>query len=187
MGKDVSQYQQIEQELSVSNGVIMRRTRVVVPERLRERVVMLAHSGRQGIVKTKRFLSKFQSGFRDRQNGERNDEPLQMSSLPQGPWQELSMDFCGPFPRGDCFLVIVDDFSRYPEVEVLRSTSTKAVIPHLISIFAGQGIPDTQENNGLLSEVFATHLGFTHRKNNSCMAQGKWGSRGTNNNTRDRS
>lgn len=33
-GRDVSQYQQIRQELSVSNGVILRGTRIIVPEKL---------------------------------------------------------------------------------------------------------------------------------------------------------
>ena len=33
-GKNVSQYQQIKQELTVSNGVILRGTRIVVPEKL---------------------------------------------------------------------------------------------------------------------------------------------------------
>ena len=34
VGKDVGQYQQIKQELSVSNGVILRGTRIIVPGRL---------------------------------------------------------------------------------------------------------------------------------------------------------
>ena len=49
-GKDVTQYQQIKQELSVSNGVILRGTRIIVPEKLRSRMVRLAHSGHQEIV-----------------------------------------------------------------------------------------------------------------------------------------
>ncbi|XP_015759061.1 PREDICTED: uncharacterized protein LOC107338341 [Acropora digitifera] len=56
VGKDVSQYQQIKQELPISNGVIPRGTHIVVPEKLQSQMVMLAHSGHQGIVKTKRFL-----------------------------------------------------------------------------------------------------------------------------------
>ena len=80
------------------------------------------------------------------------------------------MDFCGPFPSGDYLLVVTDDFSRYPEVEILRSTSAKAVIPHLDSIFARQGIPHiVRKDNGppFNSEsfqTFATQLGFTHRR-----------------------
>ena len=186
-GRDVSQYQQIKQELSVSNGVILRGTRIIVPEKLRDRMIMLAHSGHQGIVKTKRLLrdSVWFPGI-DRMVEEvvkgclpcqaaNHDpkpvcEPLQMSPLPLGPWQELSIDFCGPFPSGDYLLVVTDDFSRYPEVEILRSTSAKAVIPHLDSIFARQGIPEVVRTdngppfNSESFQMFATQLGFTHRR-----------------------
>lgn len=187
VGKDVGQYQQIKQELSVSNGVILRGTRIIVPGRLRQRVIMLAHSGHQGIVKTKRFLrdsvwfpgidKMVEEMVREclpcqaaNHDAKPASEPLQMSPLPQGPWQELSMDFCGPFPNGDYLLVVTDDFSRFPEVEILRSTSAKAVIPHLDSIFARQGIPNiVRTDNGppFNSEdfqKFATHFGFTHRR-----------------------
>ena len=78
------------------------------------------------------------------------------------------MDFCGPFLNGDHLLVVTDDFSRFPEVEILRSTSAKAVIPHLDSIFARQGIPEmvrTDNDPPFNSEsfrMFATQLGFKH-------------------------
>ena len=187
VGKDVGHYQQIKQELSVSNGVILVGTRIIVPGRLQQRVIMLAHSGHQGIDKTKRFLrdsvwfpgidKMVEEMVREclpcqaaNHDAKPVSEPLQMSPLPQGPWQELSMDFCGPFPDGDFLLVVTDDFSRYPEVEILRSTSAKAVIPHLDSIFARQGIPNVvRTDNGppFNSEdfqKFATHFGFTHRR-----------------------
>jgi len=79
------------------------------------------------------------------------------------------MDFCGPFPNGDYLLVVSDDFSRFPEVEILRSTSAKAAIPHLESVFARQGIPEmVRTDNGATfnskSLIFATQLGFKHRR-----------------------
>ena len=150
---------------------------------------MLAHSGHKGIVKAKHFLrdSVWFPGI-DRMVEEavkgclpcqaaNHDpkpvcEPLHMSPLPLGPWHELSVDFCGPFPSGDYLLVVTEDFSRYPEVEILRSTSAKAVIPHLDSIFARQGIPEVvRTDNGppFNSEnfkMFASQLGFTHHTTN---------------------
>ncbi|KAK3697503.1 hypothetical protein QZH41_002099 [Actinostola sp. cb2023] len=184
-GRDVCEYQQVKQELTVANGVILRGTRIIVPETLRQRMIMLAHSGHQGIVKTKRLLrdSVWFPGIDGmveemikqclpcqaaNHNSSPACEPLKMSPLPQGPWQELSIDFCGPFPNGDYLLVVVDDFSRFPEVEILRSTSAKAVIPHLDSIFARQGIPDVVRTdngppfNSENFQMFATHLGFNH-------------------------
>ena len=91
------------QELSVSNGVILRGTRIVVPEKLRGRMIMLAHSGHQGIAETKHFLRE-SLGFPgiDRMVEEvvkgcllcqaaNHDpkpvsEPLRMSPLPLDPW-----------------------------------------------------------------------------------------------------
>ncbi|KAK3752456.1 hypothetical protein QZH41_007498 [Actinostola sp. cb2023] len=186
-GRDVREYQQVKQELTVANGVILRGTRIIVPETLRQRMIMLAHSGHQGIVKTKRLLrdSVWFPGIDGmveeminqclpcqaaNHNSSPACEPLKMSPLPQGPWQELSIDFCGPFPNGDYLLVVVDEFSRFPEIEILRSTSAKAVIPHLDSIFARQGIPDVVRTdngppfNSENFQMFATHLGFNHRK-----------------------
>ena len=43
-------------------------------------------------------------------------EPLNMSKLPDGPWQKLSMDFCGPLRTGEHLLVITDEYSRYPRL-----------------------------------------------------------------------
>ena len=62
---------------------------------------------------------------------------------------------------------MIDDFSRYQEVEILGS---KAVISPLDSIFARRGIPEVLRTgngppfNSENFQMFATHPGFTHRK-----------------------
>jgi len=65
-----------------------------------------------------------------------------MIKLPSAPWREVAIDFAGPFPSGDYIMVVIDEFSRFPEGELLTSTSAKAVIPKLDAIFARQGVPD---------------------------------------------
>ncbi|XP_062577717.1 uncharacterized protein K02A2.6-like [Saccostrea cucullata] len=80
------------------------------------------------------------------------------------------MDFCGPFPSGSYLMVVVDDYSRYPVVEILSRLTAKAVIPKLDNVFALFGIPDVVKTdngppfNGSLFKEFAKHLGFQHRK-----------------------
>ena len=55
------------------------------------------------------------------------------------------------FPSGDYLLVVIDDYSRFPEVEIVRSTSVRAIIPHLDTIFARKGIPEeAKSGNGPL-------------------------------------
>ena len=50
-------------------------------------------------------------------------EPLNMTLLPIAPWQEVAVDFFGPFPSGEHLLVAVDEFSRFSEVEIVTKTS----------------------------------------------------------------
>ncbi|XP_061176121.1 uncharacterized protein K02A2.6-like [Saccostrea echinata] len=93
-----------------------------------------------------------------------------MSPLPSGPWTDLSMDFCGPFPSGDYLMVVMDEYSRYPIVDILKSTSAKAVIPKLDKIFAEFGIPKILKTdngppfNGTEFRQYSEYLGFSHRK-----------------------
>ena len=67
-------------------------------------------------------------------------------------------------------MVVIDEYSRFPEVELLTSTSAKAVIPKLHAIFARQGVSDILKSdngppfNGHEFENFANHLGFRHRR-----------------------
>ena len=36
---------------------------------------------------------------------------------------------------------MIDDYSRFPEVEIVHSTSAKAVLPNLDRVFAAYGVP----------------------------------------------
>ena len=56
---------------------------------------------------------------------ENHPQPLQMSSLPPEPWHTVHMDYCGPFPMGEYLLVLIDAYSRFPEVEIVNSTAAK--------------------------------------------------------------
>ncbi|PIK39686.1 hypothetical protein BSL78_23476 [Apostichopus japonicus] len=91
-----------------------------------------------------------------------------MSALPTHPWKEVSIDF-SDLPTGEHLLVIIDDYSRFPVVEILTSTSSKAVST-FGSHFALFGIPEVvRTDNGppFNSEYFmkfAQYLGFRHRR-----------------------
>ena len=51
------------------------------------------------------------------------------------------MDFCGPFPTGEYLFVVIDAYSRFLEVEMVRSTSARSIIQKLDRIFSAHGIP----------------------------------------------
>ena len=52
-------------------------------------------------------------------------EPLIPTSLPQYPWQQVAADLF--HLKGEDYLVLVDYFSRYPEVHKLKSTTSQSV------------------------------------------------------------
>ena len=62
-----------------------------------------------------------------------------MTPLPEAPWRGLSTDFYGLLPNGEYLLVIIDEYSRYPVVEIVKSTSASTVNDKVMSMF---GIPD---------------------------------------------
>jgi transposase InsO family protein len=92
------------------------------------------------------------------------------SKLPEKPWSHVSADFYGPLPTGEYLLVLMDDYSRFPIVEITTSISAKAIIPKLDKIFSMFGIPDEfKTDNGppfqsFEFEQFANYLGFHHRR-----------------------
>ena len=163
---DLSAYKHIKDELSVADGFILRGYRIIVPKKLQQRAINLAHKSHQGIVKTKKLLREtlwFPGIDKMVENTVKEClacqaatpkqtqslEPLQMTQMPSGPWREVSTDFCGPFTNGQYLLVIIDDHSRFPEVEIINSLSATTVIPDFDAIFARQGVPDiVKSDNG---------------------------------------
>ena len=93
-----------------------------------------------------------------------------MSPLPKKPWDELSMDFFGPLPSGDYIMVVIDDYTRYPVIEILTSITANAIVPRLDRIFAMFGIPSICRTdngppfNGQDFADFAESMVFKHRK-----------------------
>ena len=53
----------------------------------------------------------------------------------------MNIDFYGPLPTGEYLLVVIDRYSRFPEVEIVSSTKAPVIIPRLDKIFAVHGIP----------------------------------------------
>ena len=96
--------------------------------------------------------------------------PLQMSQLPPTAWHTLHIDFCGPFLTGEYLLVVIDAYSRFPEVDIVRSTSAATITPRLDRIFATHGIPTVlRSDNGppFTSHEFKMYMeenGIEHQK-----------------------
>jgi hypothetical protein len=179
-------WQKVKDELTVgvTAQIILRGTRIAVLRKLQERVVNLAHEGHQGVVKPKSLLREkvwfpgIDKLVEDKVESccaclistpESKRELLKMSPLPNAPWSEVSMDFA-ELPYSEYLLIITYDYSRYPVVETVKSTSANTVIPRTDKVFSEFGIPDVVKTdngppfNSREFQSFAQTLGFKHRK-----------------------
>lgn len=152
---------------------------------LRCQVVNLAHESHRGIVATKKKLrEKIWFPGLDHlvedtiatchlcqvTGAPAKQEPLQMSELPRAVWTTLAADFFGPLDTGNYLLVIIDEYSRFPIVRPVSSTSAMATLPIMDDIFAAWGSPETLKTDngppfsGEDFRRFMTYLGVRHRK-----------------------
>ena len=187
--KTYNAYAKLSQELTVLEvdglEIILRGTRLVIPQTLQRHCVDLAHDGHLGIVKTKALLrEKVWFPFIDTLVEEKckncipclsvsphnPPEPIKVGELPQRPWDEVSIDFLGSIEGTNYFMVVIDDYSRFPIVETLTSLSAKAVLPRLERIFSMFGIPSVCRTDsgppfqGDEFRQFAKQMGFKHRR-----------------------
>ena len=55
--KQIQSFRNICYELTVTNhGLLVRNTRLVIPEALQKEAIIIAHEGHQGMTKTKRLI-----------------------------------------------------------------------------------------------------------------------------------
>ncbi|XP_033760674.1 uncharacterized protein K02A2.6-like [Pecten maximus] len=82
--------------------------------------------------------------------------PVHPWEWPSNPWQRIHVDFAGPF-MNFMFLIVIDAHSKWPEVFIMRSTTTTLIIELLRNLFARHGIPEQLvSDNGpqFISEEF---------------------------------
>ena len=148
----------------VNQGWIDTISNFVVPAKLRQRMLEITHEGHQGLVRTKQLLrahvwfpgmdsqcDMFVSACIACQSNtpQTYREQLKMTELPEGPWDKVSVDFCGPMANGDLALVFYCQYFRYPVVKFVGSTSEKATIPVFKRLFDTYGVPkEIKSDNG---------------------------------------
>jgi hypothetical protein len=143
--------------LCVVNNCLMFMDRVVVPQSLRLRVLRQFHSGHPGIGRMKSIARSFAYwpqmdqhivDFVRRcsqcQQAAKNPPRLPPAPWPQPqhPWSRVHLDFAGPI-NGISYLVLVDAFSKWPEIVPLVPPSTTKTLQALSDIFSHLGFPET--------------------------------------------
>ncbi|XP_061196508.1 uncharacterized protein K02A2.6-like [Saccostrea echinata] len=152
---EIRPYFSARSELSVWNGILMYRDRIVIPKALRPETLKDAHSGHLGLNKCRERArgavwwpgistdierTDKSCEFCLVHQSKQNREPLKTIVLPDRPWQKIAADLCEL--KGRHFLVVTDYFSRYLEIAYLDSLTSAHVIGKLENILTRWGIPE---------------------------------------------
>lgn len=86
--------------------------------------------------------------------------PCQSRDFPKEPWKRLHIDYAGPF-LGKWYLLVMDAYSKWLEVEIVNSANTTTTVEKLRRIFATHGLPSTivsDNGSAFTSEEFSTFV-----------------------------
>lgn len=163
------------------DGIMFKGEKIIIPKRLRKEMIDHIHSCHVGIEKSKNRARDllFWPGMGKQieeavgvcstcqeRRAANPKEPLLSHAIPERPWQNIATDL---FTLNlEDYIIIVDYYSRFFELETLYSCTAEAVIRKLKSAMARHGIPQSliSDNGPCYSsskfQKFAKTWGFTH-------------------------
>jgi transposase InsO family protein len=173
------------------DGLILRGNQIVIPKTMRPEMLQRAHEGHFGIARTRARIREI-LWWPDMNNqltqmlagcavcaqcqAKQRKEPLKSTPLPGRPWEKLAVDLFGW--NGAHYALVVDYYSRYPELRKLSSTRAANVITAMKEIFACHGVPcEVLSDNGPQFSCgefaeFAKQYGFYHSTSSPRYPQG---------------
>ena len=141
--------------------MLLYQDRIIIPQTERIDVLKSIHEGHLGIYKcterakkavwwpslTKAIVEMVGHCTQCKQHAPEFKEPLRPIETPARPWQVVASDLF--YHDGSCYLLVVDLYSRYPEIARMRKETTEETVLHLREIFARHGIPEVlMSDNG---------------------------------------
>ena len=113
-------------QLSVTeDGLVLRDTRIIIPKALTQRIVDIGHTDKTSM------------------------EPIKVTPMPKGPWEEVDTDFFGPLPNGKYLMVSICRYSRFIIIRSLNNLKALTVTSLLDKICSEFGyMHQVRSDNG---------------------------------------
>ena len=169
-------------ELAVSDGIIYKGMRILVPSSLQKRMLNIIHKSHLGIVKCKQRarealywpsmnadIEETVKNCRKCADFQRNlpSEPLMPTAPPDLPYLEVGTDLFEFESKS--YLLSVDYYSKFVEVDELKDIRSKTVIQALKTQFSRHGIPEIlrsdcgRQYTAKEFQDFCEDYGITHK------------------------
>ncbi|CAB4026176.1 Transposon Ty3-G Gag-Pol poly [Paramuricea clavata] len=179
------------EEITLYEGVLLKTHQVIVPTVLRKEMLEKIHKSHQGADSSIRrarealFWPGMSANIRQMSEAcgicaqfqtEQPREPMKSHEIPKLPWSRISVDLFQL--AGKNYLVMVDHYSDFIELDHLKNTTANSVIKVMKKNFARHGIPsECVSDNGPQFDSseyrsFAREHGFTPVKSSPYYSQG---------------
>ena len=168
----IREYWNYRNEVSLHNGILFNRQRIIVPKAMRSEIILRSHASHLGIEACLRkardvvFWPGMNSEIKEAVSKcsvcadfqVRNPkEPMQTPKVPDRTWSRVAVDMF-TLERKE-YIVLVDYYSDFIEVQELSDATFATVTQFLKEQFSRHGIPDVLvSDNGpqLTSHEFST-------------------------------
>ncbi|XP_063363502.1 uncharacterized protein K02A2.6-like [Cydia amplana] len=153
--KELSTYGNKKTEISFDRGCLFWGYRIIIPESLRQAILLELHKSHFGTVRMKQLarsyfwwpgidaeIEKITNDCLTCLSVRNNPTKGHQKSWPVAPsvWYRIHADYCGPF-YNKMYLVVVDSYSKWPEVIEMNSITSSRTIEVFNSLFARHGYP----------------------------------------------
>lgn len=177
----VRPYFPFRDELTVEDGIVMKGLKTVIPLCLQKTYTSILHRGHPGAEATKRrargivFWPTMTKDIEEEVQAcsvcnstkpHQQKEPLHLHPVPELPWSTVAADIFDW--RNQQYLVLVDSYSGWFEIDLLQSLTSATVIGKLKRHFSVQGSPHTlitdngRQFTSQQFKDFAKQWDFTH-------------------------
>ena len=157
--QEIQKYWTFREELTIEDGLILKGTQIVIPEKMREDILKQIHEGHLGFNKCQMRVKEtvYWPGLNDQlenlilncqlclkysKSKNKSTPPTALGhEVPAVPRSQVATDIF--HYESQLYLLVVDYTSRFPIVRRLNSMSVQCVTEHFKSIFSEYGWPDT--------------------------------------------
>ena len=197
--QEIQKYWTFQEELTIEDGLILKGTRIVIPDGMREGILKQIHEGHLGFNKCQMRAKEtvYWPGLNDQlenlilncqlclkysKSKNKSTPPTALGhEVPAVPWSKVATDIF--HYESQPYLLVVDYTSRFPIVRRLKSMSAQNIAEQFQSIFSEYGWPDTLvSDNGpcytaetftnLMKEYAVNHItSFPHYPQSNGLAE----------------
>lgn len=152
----IRDYWNFREELTVQNGVLYKGTRVIIPPAMKPEMLQRIHASHQGVdacirrARDSLYWPNMTVDIREHvakcstcceMSTKQQKQPMMSHDIPDRPWSKIGADLF--VLDGEDYLVQVDYYSDYWEVDKLTDTTSATVIDCMKEQFSRHGIPET--------------------------------------------